>query len=141
MKTNTLAGLLALAGGLMLVAIWVYFLSYVILQGPADSSSRIDRVLEFLTGGANWQFFLISTVCALTGFLSAFLFLSGRYLKLAIVIVAINALAVSFMYAWFVVALMASPLLPAFWLLRQNGLRRWRPVRDGKPATSERSNP
>ena len=120
MKPHTIAGLLAVASGLALVALWVYFISYVITQSPPGMSNIVDEVGKFLAGGANWEFFVSSTLCALAGFLSGFLFLSGKYPKLALTIVAANSVAVSFMYAWFLVALVASPLLMCFQVLRQH---------------------
>ena len=118
MKIRTFAGLLCIAGGLALVAIWVFFISNVLEQAHQNLGNLIDRIVSFLTGGDTLEFFIKSSLCVFGCFLSGALIISGKFSKLGIMIVIGNSAAVSIMYAWFIAALIASPLLFSYWVVK-----------------------
>lgn len=117
MKKRTIAGLLSITGGLVILSIWVFFLFYGQLGQGLSLESIIDHIISMLSAGDGLEFFLYSILCVLGCFISGALFISGKLPKLGITIVVANSVAVSLMFAWFVAAVVVSPLFLSKWVL------------------------
>jgi len=118
LKVRTLAGLLCVFGGLALVAISIFTIQQLLKFNDPNSGSVIDNIASVLTSGNAQEFFTYSAVCVLGSFLSGALIASENFSKLGIVIVLGNTIVVSIMYVWFITALIASPLLLTYWIIK-----------------------
>ncbi len=117
MKIRTFAGLLCIAGGLALIGLWIFFMSHVLDQSHPDITSLIEGIGAFITRGDTLDFFVKSALCVFACFLSGALILLKKYSRISILLVLVNSVAVSIMYAWFITALIASPLLFSYWVV------------------------
>lgn len=100
------------------MSIWIYAIAQLLKYNDPNMGSFVDNVVSVLRTGDIKEFFLISVLCMLACFLSGGLIIKGRFFKLSFAVVLGNSIAVSIMYAWFVTALIASPLLFSYWVLK-----------------------
>ena len=92
-------------------------MSHVLDQNHPDVISLIEGIGSFITRGDTLDFFIKSALCVFGCFLSGALIMLEKYSWLSILLVLGNSVAVSIMYAWFITALIASPLLFSYWVV------------------------
>ena len=117
MKLRKFAGLLSIVGGVVIASIWVFVFFRV---QSVELGEVVEHILSMLSGGDTLEFFSYSVLCVLGCFTSGALFIIGKHVNIGIVIVIVNSVAVSVMFAWFVAALVASPLLFSSWVIRNS---------------------
>ena len=118
MKKSTIAGLLSFAGGIVIISIWIYFIVYGLGGQEISFGSAVEQLAYMLNEGGSREFFIYSTLITLGCFISGATFISSKLPELGITIVIANTVAVSLMFAWFVAAIIVSPLLLSKWVLK-----------------------
>ena len=109
------AGTLSFIGGIAIVAIWVFV--FLQLQS-VDWRGVIEHIQSMLSGGDTLEFFIYSALSVLGCLLAGLSFITGKFQKIGVSIVVANSIAVSIMYVWVIAALVASPLLFSYWLIK-----------------------